>query len=358
MLPEMDIGGVEEGTYDLACGMKKLGVNITVISGPGRYIPLLEKEQIKWINLPTSQKTLRVFFDSTRKLKQIIEQEKPDILHCRSRFPAWIAHHALKNNSRTRFVTSIHGYLKFPPYSKIIGRGERVIAISDALAEFVIKKLGATPENVRVIHNGIRFHPYVNLKKQKHSGFVIGGIGRLTKIKGFQNLIQAVSEVKKNESNITLYIVGDGPYRKNLEILDKKLDVKTNFLTGRASEFLPQMDLLVAPHIETEPFIKGKIPWLGRSVYESQLSGIPVITTLRGIQKTNFIKTDTALIVPPADITALTHAIKYALNNPEEMLKIAENGKRFVLSHFSVEGMVNKTLKVYEELLLDNPGKA
>jgi len=351
MVPEMDIGGVEEGTYDLACGMKKHGIDTTVVSGFGRYIPLLETKQVRWINLPTNKKTLRVFIETTKKLKQILEQEKPDILHCKSRFPAWIGYYALKKNQKTEFITSIHGYCKFPPYSKILAKGKRVIAISDALADFAIKKLGANPQNVRVVHNGIQSHPYLNIQKQNHSGFIIAGIGRLTKIKGFHNLIRAIAEIKKNRPDINLYIVGEGPYKKNLEILNNHLNVKTTFLTGRAFEFLPQIDLLVAPHSETEPFIKEKIPWLGRSVYEAQLAGIPVITTLRGIEKAQFIKTDTTLIVPPDDVDALVKAILYAINNIEEIRTIAENGKNFVLRHFSIEGMVEKTIRVYKEVL-------
>ncbi len=350
----MDIGGVEEGTYDLAREMKKSGIEVVVVAGYGRYIPLLKEEKIRWFDLPTCRKTPKVFLDAVKKLRHIIEIEKPDILHCRSRFPAWIGYYALRKKSTTKFVTSIHGYLRFTPYSKIIGRGQRIIAISDALAKFVVKKLGADPANVRVVHNGIRFHPYVNIQKQKHPGFVICGIGRLTKIKGFQNLIRAAAEAKKNRPDIKLCIVGDGPWKKNLERLDRKLNAKTEFLSGRAAEFLPQVDLLVAPHLETEPLIEGKIPWLGRSVYEAQLAGIPVISTLRGIKENKFIKTNTALIVPPADVVALTQAITYAANNPEEMLNLAESGRNFVLNHFSVEDMVNKTIQVYREVLQDS----
>ncbi len=352
MLPEMHLGGVEEGTFDLACGMKRMGIEVTIISGPGSYIPLMEKENINWFNLPTNKKTPVIFWKSLKVLQKLIADEKPDILHCRSRFPAWIGYYALSSKQqKTKFVTSIHGFYGSSFYSKIMGKGERVIVISDTLGEFAIKKLGADPHRVRVVHNGIRFEPYINLSYKKHSGFIIGCIGRLTKLKGFQYLIQAVAIAKQNVPNIKIHIIGDGPYKKNLEYLGKKLGVTTLFLKGRASDFLPEIDLLVAPHIETETLKKNIIPWLGRSVYEAQLAGIPVLTTLNGIEKGTFIKTKTELLTAPCDIEAMAKAIIFVIQNPEESKHIATNGKEFVMNHFSIQQMVEKTVQVYQELL-------
>ncbi|MCM8821288.1 MAG: glycosyltransferase family 4 protein [Candidatus Omnitrophica bacterium] len=351
MVPEMNLGGVEEGTFDLAAGLKKKGIEVTIISGHGNYVPLMEKANIRWINLPTSKKTPAVFFKSLRKLRSIIETERPEILHCRSRFPAWIGYCALLKNQKTRFVTSIHGFYNFRFYSKIIARGERVIAISDFLARYAVEKLEAKPENIRVVHNGIRFDPYVNLKKKHHTEFTVGGIGRLTKLKGFQNLIRAIAIARKTIPELQLWIIGDGPYKKQLECISNNLGVNAQFLKGRAPDFLSKIDLLVAPHIETETLLEGIIPWLGRSVYEAQLAEVPVLTTLNGIQRGSFIKTDRELICFPSDIEAMAEAIIFAFIHPEEMKKMARNGKDFVMKNFSLEQMVNKTIKVYKELL-------
>ncbi|MCM8764433.1 MAG: glycosyltransferase family 4 protein [Candidatus Omnitrophica bacterium] len=351
MVPEMDLGGVEEGTFDLAAGMKKKGANVTIVSGYGKYVPLMKKENIRWIDLPTVRKTPSVFFKSLRKLKSIIEIEKPDILHCRSRFPAWIGYYAFSENPKTRFITSIHGFYNFRFYSKIIARGERVIAISHFLGKYAVEKLGAKPESIRIVHNGIKFDPYVSIKKEPHPGFIIGGIGRLTKLKGFQNLIRAIAIVKQTMPKIDLWIMGDGPYKKRLECLSNRLKINVRFLKGRAPDLLSKIDLLVAPHIETETMVEGIIPWLGRSVYEAQLARIPVLTTLNGIQKGTFVKTDRELISSPSDIKGMAEAIIFAIRHPEEMKKMAENGKDFVINHFSVEQMVEKTLMAYQELL-------
>lgn len=351
MIPEMDLGGVEEGTFDLARGMRDIGIDVTIISGPGRYIPLIEKEKLKWFNLSTKNKTPRVFLKSLKILKDLINQEQPDILHCRSRFPAWVGYYATGKNSRTKFVTSIHGFYKWSIYSRILARGERIIVISDSLGDFAVKKLGADPARVRIVHNGIKFEPYINIKKKQHQKFIIAGVGRLTKLKGFQNLMRAVSIVKKTNPDIRLYLIGDGPYKKRLESLDRKLNINTNFLQGKMSDFLSEIDLLVAPHIETETLKSGVIPWLGRAVYEAQLSCTPVITTLHGVPYGTFIKTDTELLVPPCDVPAMAKAINYVINNQEEMKKIAFRGRDFVIEHFSIEQMVKKTVQVYQELL-------
>ncbi|HOK79245.1 MAG TPA: glycosyltransferase family 4 protein [bacterium] len=351
MVPEMNLGGVEEGSFDLACGMKKMGVDVTIISGPGSYIPLIEKEDIRWFNLPMNKKTPVIFWKSLRILQKLIADEKPDILHCRSRFPAWIGYYALARYQKTRFITSIHGFYSPSYYSKIMGRGERVIVISNTLGEFAIKKLGAHPDRVRVVHNGIKFEPYVSLPRKQHSGFIIGGIGRLTKLKGFQYLIRAAAIARQNAPHIKIHIIGDGPYKKHLESLGKKLGIEVLFLQGRASDYLPEIDLLVAPHIETETLRKGIIPWLGRSVYEAQLAGVPVLTTLNGIEKERFIKTETELLTAPCDIEAMAKAIEFVIQYPEELNHMVINAKEFVINHFSIQQMVEKTVKVYQELL-------
>ncbi|MCM8758804.1 MAG: glycosyltransferase family 4 protein [Candidatus Omnitrophica bacterium] len=351
MVPEMDLGGVEEGTFDLANGLKKIGIDVAVISGPGDYIPLLQEAGIKWFNLPTNKKTPVVFLKALRKLKEILNKEEPDIIHCRSRFPAWIAYYALSGSNKTKFITSIHGYYSCPFYSKILAKGQRVIAISDALKEFAIKKLGAKPELIRVVHNGIRFEPYINLKKEKHNEFVVGCIGRFTKLKGYQYIVKAFDIAKKVLPNIELMLVGDGPYKKKLEKLSKKLKLDVKFFKGKAYEFLPKMDLLVAPHTETETLKKNVILWLGRTVYEAQLTEVPVLTTLKGVPKGTFIKTQTELITPPCDIQAIAKAIIFAATHSDEIRTMATNGKKFVINHFSVEQMVSKTLQVYKEVV-------
>ncbi|MCM8825817.1 MAG: glycosyltransferase family 4 protein, partial [Candidatus Omnitrophica bacterium] len=218
-------------------------------------------------------------------------------------------------------------------------------------ARYAVEKLGAKPESIRIVYNGIKFNPYLNIKKEPHEGFIVGGIGRLTKLKGFQYLIRAVAIAKKTVPEIELWIIGDGPYKKRLEWLSKKLKINAQFLKGRAPDFLPKIDLLVAPHIETETMIKGMTPWLGRSVYEAQLAKVPTLTTLNGIQKGTYIKTGRELIAPPSDVETMARAIIFAVNHPEEIKVMTENAKHFVMANFSIEQMVEKTLKVYQELL-------
>ena len=92
----MDLGGVEQGTFDLACGFKELGHDVLVISGPGQYIPHLKENGIKWYPVPMARKTLPNFCRALRRIRRIIAEEKPDILHCRSRFPAWVTYFASK----------------------------------------------------------------------------------------------------------------------------------------------------------------------------------------------------------------------------------------------------------------------
>lgn len=352
MVPEMDVGGVEQGAFDLACGFRKAGLEPIVVSGPGNYIPLLKEKKIKWYNLPTSKKNPWNFIYSFLKLKEILQKEKPDILHCRSRFPAWIGYYASKSFPEVHFVTSIHGFYKKRYYSRILARGERVIVISKALEKYAIKFLKASKDTLRIVHNGVQTELFISLTKKQHKGFVVGGIGRSTKVKGFHYLIEAVKKLHSGIPELKVCLVGQGPYRKFLEDLTVRLNLNNvSFIQGRAWEHLPYFDILVAPHEETESIKEIEDVWPGRVAIEAQLAGIPVITTLNGVKKGEFLETPTTIFVPPRDAATLAKAILHIFENYDRTIKMTQKARQYALQNFTVDTMVDKTLKVYEELL-------
>jgi len=352
MVPEMELGGVEEGTYDLAIGLKNLGIEPIVVSGPGYYIQLLKEKNIKWYNLPTFKKNPVSFIFGYLKLKKILRKEKPEILHCRSRFPAWIAYYALKFLPKTHFITSIHGFYKKRYYSKILGKGERVIVISKSLEKYANRFLKVPSEKIRVVYNGVKFEPFINLKKNYHTGFIIGGIGRFTEVKGFQYLLFAVKKINKKIPNIKVFLIGKGGYKKHLEKLVLKLNLENvYFFEGKSFEFLPYFDVIIAPHISTEESVNEDFVWTGRVCIEAQLAGIPVITSLNGIENGNFLKTSNTIFVPPKDSESLAKSIIYIFENQEEVLQMCKNAKEFAIKNFSIDKMVKNTLEVYKEVL-------
>ena len=155
LVPAMDLGGVEQGTFDLACGFQKVGHQVLVISGPGRFIPLLQQKGIRWYPVPMQRKNPFNFCRALRKIKRILSEEKPDIIHSRSRFPAWLANFAA-GSCTGHLVTSIPGFHHNRQYSRIMGRGERVIVISEGLKDYAVEFLGADKE--RTAGGACAFH--------------------------------------------------------------------------------------------------------------------------------------------------------------------------------------------------------
>ena len=352
MVPEMDLGGVEEGTYDLAVGFKKSGHIPVIVSATGSYIPRIKQEGIRWIDFPMFNRTPWDFFRGLGLLKKILEKEEPHILHCRSRFPAWIGFYAVQSFPGTHFVTSVHGFHSKNFYSRILGRAERIIAVSKALKHHSIEDLKMSPEKMRVVYNGVNFEPFINLKKIPHKDFIVGSIGRFTEVKGYQDLVRAAGLLGGRIPGLKIQLTGSGNYEKYLRKLAKRLNLKNVFFAkGRSCEFFSNIDILVAPHISPEWGEDTEDVWLGRTAIEAQLSGIPVITTLKGIKQGDFLVKRDAVYVGAKDPGGIANAVMYLKNNPEEAGKIVVSAKAGAIGKFSVDTMVKKTLNVYEEVL-------
>lgn len=133
ILPELDCGGVERGTLDVAAELVRRGHRSIVVSGPGRLVPQLIAEGSEHINLPVGKKSI---FSARLipMLRKLFLEQQIDIIHARSRLPAWLAYLAWKKLdplNRPAFITTVHGPYSVNRYSKIMTRGERVIAISE-----------------------------------------------------------------------------------------------------------------------------------------------------------------------------------------------------------------------------------
>lgn len=350
LVPEMNVGGVEQGAFDLAKGFNEKGHTVFLISAGGKMLPSLQKSGIRIIYSPLHKKNIFSFFISLKILKKLIKEEEIDIVHARSRFPAWVAYFACKKQKNAHFVTSIHGFYKKKVYSQIMGKGERVIVVSNSLKKYAIEYLKVDEKKIRVIYNGVDVKPFKDLNKIPHDEFIIGCIGRLTQVKGVQYVLPAVAGIRDKIKKLKVLIIGEGEMLDYLKSVKEKMSLKmVEFKKGRASEFLPKIDLLIAPHVDTESISEKKF-WIGRAGVEAQISGVPVITTAKGIEKGDFTVGEYNLFVPPRDIQGLERAIIYVYNNYQNLKPMIEKARHFAIENFSVDKMVEDTLKVYEEL--------
>ena len=250
ILPELNAGGVERGTLEVGKYLTDLGHESIVISNGGRLVEPLESEGSRHITLPVHQKRL-----SSRKqvtvLRKLFEQERPDILHLRSRLPAWLAWLAWRKMdplTRPRLVTTVHGMYSVHIYSKIMTRGEAVICVSNSVKDYVLKNYPDVPKKkLTVIHRGVDpaqfpygFQPtadWLDQWQQDYSQlngkYVITLPGRITRWKGPLDFIKVIATLKAQGIPVHGLLVGD-PHPKKLDFLE---EVKTAIqVTGLSND--------------------------------------------------------------------------------------------------------------------------
>lgn len=156
LLPALENGGAERSTLEIARALVAAGHRSVVISAGGRLVPKLQAEGSEHVPLDLSRKSLRTL-RHIRPLRRLIEEIRPDIVHARSRLPAWIGWLALRGmQPRPRFVTTVHGLNSPGSYSRIMTRGERVIVVSQTVRDFVLSHYpGTDPARLTVIPRGI-----------------------------------------------------------------------------------------------------------------------------------------------------------------------------------------------------------
>ena len=158
ILPELDVGGVERGTLEVAAELVKRNHRSIVVSGPGRLVSQLIDEGSEHINLPVGRKSLL----SARLipvLRKIFKEQEIDIIHARSRLPAWLAYLAWKNldiEKTPAFMTTVHGPYSVNRYSEIMIKGERIIAISQYIKNYILENYpNVNEKRIEIIHRGI-----------------------------------------------------------------------------------------------------------------------------------------------------------------------------------------------------------
>ncbi|MGE5308076.1 MAG: GT4 family glycosyltransferase PelF [Deltaproteobacteria bacterium] len=352
VLPELNVGGVERGTVDLAAHLVKAGHKSVVVSNGGVLVPDLQARGAVHYQLPVNAKSLVSIIRTIPRLAEIIEKENIDIVHARSRVPAWIAFFACRRTRRV-FVTTCHGYYTRHLFSSVMGWGKKVIVLSNVIARHMIEDFGVPRERIRLIPRSVdlekfRYRPVDPAPKKEYN---VGIIGRLTPIKGHLYFIKAMARVAR-EVPVKIWIVGDAPsskdaYKEQLRVLVKRLGLweNTQFLGNQKDipSILSHLDLLVLSTTTQEAF--------GRVIIEAQAAGVPVVAT--GVGGVVDIIEDgrNGLLVPPADPQAIAEAVLKLIKDRELAAEMAEEAVSRVREKYSLELMVKSTLDVYEEAL-------
>ena len=367
VLPRLVSGGVERGTIDVAAALVHAGWRAIVASEGGPMVRELERAGAVHITLPVATKNPLVIHRNIARLVDAIRAHRIDLVHARSRAPAWSAYYATRR-AGARFMTTFHGAYKARGelkrwYNGIMARGERVIAISEFIANHVVDRYGCDPARIRMIPRGVdlvRFDPQnvsaervIQLAREWRlpDGVPVVMLpGRLTRLKGHAILIEAMGRLGRRDL-CCLLVGGDNGharYRRELEDLIRARGLESVVRLVDHCRDMPAAfmlaDVVVSASIDPEAF--------GRVAAEAQAMGRPVVASDHGGSREIVVPGKTGWLVRPGDAAALAAAIDEALAlDADARALLARQATGRVRDEFSREQMCSATLAVYAELL-------
>lgn len=373
VLPALVAGGVERGTVDVAAALAAAGWRSLVASAGGPMTRELERAGATHFTLPLASKNPFVMRANVGRLAALIREHDVDIVHARSRAPAWSAR-AAAHRTGTHFLTTFHNayggksWLK-RRYNAVMAGGELVIANSNFVAEHAATTYGVARERLRVIHRGVdvtRFDPEKvsaeRMARLVQEWRLPDGVpvvmlpGRLSRWKGHFVLIEAMKRL--NRPQVHALIVGAGGnsgYRARLDAAIARAGSTVTFRVLDECRDMPAAymlaDVVVSASTEPEGF--------GRVIVEAQAMGRPVVATSHGGAVETVLPGQTGWLVSPGDADALSEAIAQALAlDGNSRRQLADRAIAHVRANFTTAVMVARTIAVYQELLGTHPAPA
>ena len=357
VLPALEAGGVERGTLEIAAALREAGARALVVSSGGRMAAGLGADHIA---LPVHTKNPVGLWRNAARLQELVAREGVDLVHARSRAPAWSARSAARR-AGVPFVTTFHGAYKAGSAAKrawngIMVRGGLVIAVSDFIAAHMEETYRCPRARIRVVHRGIdaaAFDPAAVPAREREALRAAWGAaggarvvllpGRLARRKGHSVLIAAMRLLA--DLDLVAVFLGSGrdrsAYRRELEAEARGLPVRFAGHKDDVAAAYAASDVAVAPSVQPESF--------GRVLAEAGAMGLPVVASDHGGAREILRQGETGWLVPPGDPAALAEGIRDALGAAGPAL--AERARAHVLARFTLARMCAGTLAVYEEML-------
>ncbi|MDA8232938.1 MAG: glycosyltransferase family 4 protein [Magnetospirillum sp.] len=372
VLPSLVTGGVERGTVEVAQALAEAGWTAVVASNGGPMVREITRAGGEHVTLPLHSKNPLVMRANVRRLETLIRERGVDIVHARSRAPAWSAL-AAANRAGAHFVTTFHGTYNLgwfglkQRYNAVMTQGERVIAISNFIAEHARRIYGLDPDRVRIIHRGVdlgRFDPLrvsperiiaLARKWRLPDGYpVIMLPGRLTRWKGQSVLIEALALLGRHDVRCLLVGSDQGRtgYRAELtDLIERRKLTDVVHIVDECNDMPAAYmltDVVVSASTDPEAF--------GRVVTEAQAMGRAIVASDHGAPRETVLPGRTGWLVTPGDPVSLAGALAAFLGltgaKRTEMAALAQD---FVRENFSRDRMCAATLDVYREVLAGPP---
>lgn len=364
----LDQGGVERGTVEMAAFIVQQGAESYVASQGGRLVAELETAGSKHFFLPLARRNPVSILYSAYQLRKLILRENIDLVHARSRAPAWAAYISCRLTA-VPFVTTFHGTHRIQNavkryYNSIMVRGERVIAISQFIKTHILDNYGIDEKLIDIAPRGFdpdRIDPQKvaagKLQQLKeHWGLVddtpvIALPGRLTRWKGQTLFLQALAQIQ--ELNWQALIIGGAGHKQAYVDELRNLTISSGiesrvFFVGDQSNIVPfyaLADVVVSASTEPEAF--------GRVAVEAQAMGKPIIASAHGGALETVRDGETGWLFKNNDVSDLAAKLRLALAQDTDLTKIGVAARTFVEKEYTVEKMCAAEWGSYQQILTD-----
>ncbi|MEM6624077.1 MAG: glycosyltransferase family 4 protein [Pseudomonadota bacterium] len=370
LVPRLEQGGVERGVLEITEAICNAGGRALVATAGGRLEFRIKQAGGEIVPMNAASKNPLTLWQNARLMRRLIAEQQVDIVHARSRAPAWSGYWATRAIG-TPFVTTFHGtYSEDLPfkrsYNAVMARGRPVIAISEFIRGVVRERYGVPDHQIVTIPRGADISVFAEeavgnertIKLANDWGLiddaraVVLMPARLTRWKGGISMIDAAARLKEvRGSDFIVLLVGDDNDRSFVDQLEKHIGATDTGdvvrLTGGTQDMAAAYKLasvVVSASIEPEAF--------GRVIVEAQAMSRPVIATDHGGARETVANGESGWLYPPGDSEALAQIIHQALDmDPSERAHMGLAGRARVHSSYTVSAMQRATLNLYEGLV-------
>ncbi len=368
VVPRLDMGGVERGTLEMTEAIIRAEGRALVATRGGTLEGRITRAGGELVHMAADSKNPFTIRRNADYLADVIRQAGVDVIHARSRAPAWSAYWAAKATG-CAFVTTYHGVYNedFPfkrRYNAIMARGRPVIAVSHFIRDLVHERHAVPYEQIEVIPRGADISVFSEEMVGNQRAIklaedwaliddtrpVVMLPGRLTRWKGAESLIDAAARLKEMRGgpDFLILIVGDDGGSGFADTLNRRIASTGTgdcvYLVGPTTDMAAAYKLasvVVSASIEPEAF--------GRVVVEAQAMGRPVIATDHGGARETVAHGESGWLYPPGDIEKFADVLNRALSlDPSERAHMGLAARVRVHAAFSIEAMQRATLTVYE----------
>ena len=377
IIPELNAGGAERTTIDIAGALVNAGARALVASEGGRLVGQLQARGGVWIPFPARTKNPLKMALNVQRLKSIMRAEGVDLVHARSRAPAWSALGAARS-LKIPFATTYHGAYSGGNalktlYNSVMARGDCVIANSHFTAARIADLFPASCDRLVVIHRGCDLQAFApdsvdagrvqKLRAQwgvEPQQRVVLLAARLTAWKGQRVLIDSARILAdRGYGDVRFILAGDAQGRTGYEA-ELDAQIARSGLSGIVRRVGHCEDMPAAFLAASAVMVASILPEaFGRSAVEAQAMGAPVIVTDIGAVPETVLAPPqapgharTGWRIPAGDFLAMANSLAHALDmQPAQRDALALRARQHVEAHFSLQKMCASTLEVYAALI-------